>query len=277
MRILSEKIGIIDKKAKYLLFLVILSTFLLLFLYHKDVWRPVRYWLFLNGLILFIIPLISLVFLDKKRKLWLQVFSGTVIACILIFITKVSATTRIYSIIKRPQYIILLSSVFIIITVLILLIGKVNLKTYGFSFGKIRFWVPITVIFIVCMIPLIYWASGLEAFQKTYPMLPLAKKGITGFILAELSFALFFIFWEYFFRGYMLFTIEKRTGFLIANVIQAMAFAFMHLGKPELEVYSSLAGGLIIGWLAWRSKSFLPAFFVHWGIQATMDFFAVIK
>ncbi|MCK4576114.1 hypothetical protein KAU34_06880, partial [candidate division WOR-3 bacterium] len=80
MRILREKIGIIDKKAKYLMFLVILSTFLLLFLYHKDVWRPVRYWLFLNGLILFIIPLISLVFLDKKRKLWLQVFSGTVIA-----------------------------------------------------------------------------------------------------------------------------------------------------------------------------------------------------
>lgn len=97
-----------------------------------------------------------------------------------------------------------------------------------------------------------------------------------GFVVAELSFGLFFIFWEYFFRGYMLFVLEKKTGFLIANLIQAMAFAFMHLGKPELEVYSSLVGGLIIGWLCYRSRSFLPAFLIHWGIQTTMDLFAVL-
>jgi membrane protease YdiL (CAAX protease family) len=74
----------------------------------------------------------------------------------------------------------------------------------------------------------------------------------------------------------MLFVLEKRTGFLIANLIQAMAFAFMHLGKPEIEVYSSLIGGLIIGWLCYRSRSFLPAFIIHWGIQTTMDLFAVL-
>ena len=107
-------------------------------------------------------------------------------------------------------------------------------------------------------------------------MIKMAKMGIRGFVISTLSFGLFFIFWEFFFRGYMLFSLEKRTGFLIANAIQTVAFTFMHLGKPELEVYSALAGGLIIGWFAWRSKSFLPAFFIHWGIQTMMDMLAVL-
>ena len=35
----------------------------------------------------------------------------------------------------------------------------------------------------------------------------------------------------------------------------AMPFVFAHLGKPELELFSTLAGGLVYGWLAWRTRS----------------------
>ena len=34
-----------------------------------------------------------------------------------------------------------------------------------------------------------------------------------------------------------------------------MPFVFGHLGKPELELFSTLAGGLVYGWLAWRTRS----------------------
>ena len=36
-----------------------------------------------------------------------------------------------------------------------------------------------------------------------------------------------------------------------------MPFVFAHLTKPELELYSTLAGGLVYGWLAWRTRSIL--------------------
>jgi len=277
MNIFGEKIGIADRKTASTLFIVILSTFLLLFLYHNDCWRPIRYWLFLNGLILFIIPLISLIFIDKKRSLALQILSGIVILIILLLLIWVSVNRHLFTIIKRPVVVYPLSTLFILITIILLSMGKVNIRSYGIAVGKPKFWILITAIFLILMIPLIFWASGLESFQKTYPMLSLAKKGLRGFLIAELSFGVFFLFWEFFFRGYMLFSLEKRTGFLVANSLQAMAFAFMHLGKPELEVYSALAGGLIVGWLCWRSKSFLPAFFIHWGIQTAMDLFAVMK
>jgi membrane protease YdiL (CAAX protease family) len=276
MNIFCEKVGFSERKDSSILFVVILSTFLLLFLYHHDSWRPIRYWLFLNGLILFIVPLLSLIFLGEKRNIFLRILSGFLILFILLFLLKVSTTRQLFSIIKRVNVLYPLAAFFIISTIVILIAGKANLTNYGIKWGKVKFWVPIIVVFLLFMIPLIFWASGLQSFQKTYPMLPLAKKGVVGFIVAELSFGIFFIFWEFFFRGYMLFSLSKRVGFLIANCLQAIAFAFMHIGKPELEVYSALAGGLIIGWLCYRSKSFLPAFFIHWGIQTIMDLFAVL-
>jgi membrane protease YdiL (CAAX protease family) len=34
-----------------------------------------------------------------------------------------------------------------------------------------------------------------------------------------------------------------------------MPFTFAHLGKPELELFSTLGGGMVYGWLAWRTGS----------------------
>jgi len=277
MKILGEKIGFADKKTKEILFVVILSTFLLLFLYHHDCWRPIRYWLFLDGLILFIIPLLSLVLLKKRTTVLLKAFSTVVMIAALLVLVWLSLDRHFFAVIRHGKTVYPISAIFVVLTALILVLAKVELRAYGINFGKWKFWVPIIIIFFICMVPLIFWASRMPSFQETYPMFSLARKGVGGFIVAELSVGIFFIFWEFFFRGYMLFSLEKRTGFLVANAIQAMAFAFMHFGKPELEVYSSLIGGLVIGWLAWRSKTFLPAFLIHWGIQFMMDFFAVIR
>jgi membrane protease YdiL (CAAX protease family) len=45
----------------------------------------------------------------------------------------------------------------------------------------------------------------------------------------------------------------------IGVLIAAWPFVFAHLGKPDLELFSTLGGGLVYGWLAWRTRS------VVWG------------
>jgi membrane protease YdiL (CAAX protease family) len=61
---------------------------------------------------------------------------------------------------------------------------------------------------------------------------------------------------EFLFRGFLTFTLLRAIG--PAGVLVAtMPFVYVHLGKPELELYSTLAGGLIYGWLAWRTRSIL--------------------
>jgi membrane protease YdiL (CAAX protease family) len=37
----------------------------------------------------------------------------------------------------------------------------------------------------------------------------------------------------------------------------------MHLGKPELETVSTIFTGILFGYVAYRGKSYWPAFFIH--------------
>ena len=69
--------------------------------------------------------------------------------------------------------------------------------------------------------------------------------------------------WEWFFRGFMLFGMAQGFGPIAAIVLQTMIFGLAHVGKPPLEMWSSFGGGLILGILCWREKSFVPAFFIH--------------
>jgi membrane protease YdiL (CAAX protease family) len=39
--------------------------------------------------------------------------------------------------------------------------------------------------------------------------------------------------------------------------VATLPFVFAHLAKPELELFSTLAGGMVYGWLAWRTRSIL--------------------
>ena len=36
--------------------------------------------------------------------------------------------------------------------------------------------------------------------------------------------------------------------------------------KPEVETLSTIFGGFAFGWVAWRTKSFLYPFLIHWFI-----------
>ena len=55
----------------------------------------------------------------------------------------------------------------------------------------------------------------------------------------ELAYAGYFVAWELFFRGFLLFGLYRRIG-QFAIYVTAMPFMLLHLGKPEAEVFISL-------------------------------------
>ena len=67
---------------------------------------------------------------------------------------------------------------------------------------------------------------------------------------------------EFFFRGFLLFALLRVAG-PIAVVLATLPFAFAHLGKPEIETLSTLGGGLLYGWLDWRTGSVLWSGLAH--------------
>jgi membrane protease YdiL (CAAX protease family) len=67
---------------------------------------------------------------------------------------------------------------------------------------------------------------------------------------------------EFFFRGFLLFALLRIVG-PIAVLVATLPFAFAHLGKPELETLSTLGGGLVYGWLDWRTGSVVWSALAH--------------
>jgi hypothetical protein len=70
--------------------------------------------------------------------------------------------------------------------------------------------------------------------------------------------------WEFVWRGFLLFTMAQTLGPGAAIWLQAVPFAFMHLGKPEFESLSTIFGGAGFGFIAWRTQSFYYGWLIHW-------------
>ena len=94
----------------------------------------------------------------------------------------------------------------------------------------------------------------------------------------ELAMGFYMFCWEFFFRGFLLFGLQKsRLGAWGAVIVQALLFALLHwsyvpgASKPPVEVLSALPGGLILGILALRTRSFVYGFLAHWAISLTLD------
>lgn len=140
---------------------------------------------------------------------------------------------------------------------LIIFVLKKTPAEYGFTIGDWKAGIALTTIGLIISTPIIWWAVQAPGMQEYYAR-----------ILSPLTplYAFFdLIGWEFLFRGLLLFGYAHVFG---ANALwlQAVPFAFAHLGKPPLETLSTLFGGFIFGLVAWRTKSFIYPFLIHWYI-----------
>lgn len=145
----------------------------------------------------------------------------------------------------------------IIPLLIILLIFRENPREFGFSFGDWKAGLIITVIGILFMAPIIYFlGQGDEAMREYYEPL---TEGLPWTTFLDL------IGWEFLFRGWILFGYARRFGHE-ALWLQAVPFAVAHIGKPEVETLSTIFGGFAFGWIAYRTRSFVWPFLIHWFI-----------
>ncbi|NJC99051.1 MAG: hypothetical protein C3F07_17820 [Anaerolineales bacterium] len=139
----------------------------------------------------------------------------------------------------------------------IFLFFRENPKEYGFSFGDWKAGLLITVIGILVMAPVIWvLGSGDDSMQKYYRPYTYGLPWTTFLDL---------IGWEFLFRGWILFGYLRKFG-PESLWLQAVPFALMHNGKPEVETLSTIFGGFAFGWVAYRTKSFVWPFLIHWFI-----------
>ena len=141
--------------------------------------------------------------------------------------------------------------------VFILFIFRENPRELGFTLGDWKAGLVLTLGGILVMTPVI-WYLGVSDPSMAHYYKPLVK---------DLPWTTFLdlIGWEFFFRGWILFGYARKFG-AEALWLQAVPFALAHIGKPEVETISTIFGGFAFGWVAWRTRSFLYPFLIHWFI-----------
>jgi membrane protease YdiL (CAAX protease family) len=140
----------------------------------------------------------------------------------------------------------------------IVLLFRENPARYGFGLGDWKAGLTITAIGIFFMAPVIYFLGRGDESMRAYYQ-PYAS-GLPWTTFLDL------IGWEFLFRGWILFGYLRKFG-PESLWLQAVPFALMHNGKPEVETLSTIFGGFAFGWVAWRTKSFLYPFLIHWFIS----------
>ncbi|MEX1247023.1 MAG: CPBP family intramembrane glutamic endopeptidase [Anaerolineales bacterium] len=147
---------------------------------------------------------------------------------------------------------------------IILLIFRKPPREYGFQWGDWRAGLALTAIIIAIAVPVIWFVARGDAAMLRY------YAGDWNTAAPALTF-LDLIGWEFFFRGFLLFGYARVFG-PHALWLQAVPFALAHLTKPPIETYSTIFGGFLFGLVAWRTKSFVYPFLIHWFI-ATFTLF----
>jgi len=155
---------------------------------------------------------------------------------------------------------------YLIIPVLVIFfIFRENPLDYGLRLGNYSIWISYVAITILIGFPILFIASSITPVSKFY------TTQFNYYIFFTSTVPILFA-WEYLLRGFLLFGLKKQFG-QASIVIQMVPFVLLHLGKPEAETVSCIFTGLWFGWVAYRGKSFWPAFIIHVFINFSVKYF----
>jgi len=144
----------------------------------------------------------------------------------------------------------------------------------GFALGDRKAGLVAFALFYGAMIPLLFLVAGTPDFRAHYPSCAHARDSWTFFMIYEVHYVLFFCWWESFFRGFLTLGLEKKFGFWTIFV-QMLPFVVMHFDKPNLEALSSVFAGILLGYLALRTRSFWYGAAIHAATAFTLDVIAM--
>jgi membrane protease YdiL (CAAX protease family) len=158
---------------------------------------------------------------------------------------------------------------------LLLFVFKFRLKDFGISFGNIKRWPREVLLFFGIMVVILVVAFLFTHLKNVYPLYRRAAHSTDRFLIYQLIKLFYMSSWEFFFRGFMLFGLEKKLG-KISIFIQTIPFAIMHYRKPEIEAYGSIFAGIFLGIIAFRARSFLPCAILHFLVALTADILGIL-
>jgi membrane protease YdiL (CAAX protease family) len=153
------------------------------------------------------------------------------------------------------------------------LVFRENLADYGVRLGDWGHTLRSFLVLAPLMVILAYLASCDAATAEEYPIDKTAGTSPSAFVLHACTYVLFYLGWEFHFRGFLQFGLRESMGAANAVLVQVLASVLCHLGKPALETYGAVLGGILWGVLAFRTRSLLSGLMQHALLGIALDWF----
>lgn len=146
----------------------------------------------------------------------------------------------------------------------------------GLTRGDVRFGLSLSLGALLIALPVLFVAAASPALQAVYPWAGDWPGRSPLHLLAWVGlYGLYYLAFEFFYRGFLLRTLEPAWGLSAAIWTQTVASTLVHLGKPALETLGAVPMGLLFALITVRSRSVLPAVSVHLIIGALTDLFSL--
>lgn len=146
---------------------------------------------------------------------------------------------------------------FLIVPLAIVVVGfRDTPSRYGLRLGDWRWGVGLIFVGLALMTPVVMLLASLPDFRGYYA--PSAAPPADLLITHTLD----LIPAEFLLRGFLMFALLRVIGPIALLVVQ-FPFVLAHLGKPEIELLSTLFGGFVYAWVDWRTGSIFWSAIAH--------------
>jgi membrane protease YdiL (CAAX protease family) len=156
---------------------------------------------------------------------------------------------------------------FFLVPVGVLLITRKNVLDHGLRVGDRKLGLLAAGIGVVASIVVVGVASSLSPGVQSY----YGNRDFTPRLVLQVATYMFA--WEFLLRGYVLCALQKRIGFMRANIIQSVIFFLAHAAKPPLEFYSTAFTGPVFGYISERTRSIYSMVAIHTAIYLSVIYF----
>jgi len=173
---------------------------------------------------------------------------------------------------NTPEPLVVGAAVGVLLIALAMAKGKVSPKAWGLGPGELTWWgKPVGALLVLIFVAMPLVCLAFPEFAEFYPRYKPGRTDFVALMQYQLAMGAYMFCWEFFFRGFMLFGVERHLGAVPAILLQASPFFLLHANKPEPELISSWFGGILMGWLCLKARCMWPSFLLHWMLYSSME------
>jgi membrane protease YdiL (CAAX protease family) len=153
-----------------------------------------------------------------------------------------------------------------------------TLSSFGWTLGRTGLGSALILAGLPLAVLAGFIGSRDPAMQKMYPFAKAACAGARTFAGYELSyFVLYYLPWEFVFRGALFLPLIPAIGLIPALAVQTTISTLLHIGHPDTEIFAAAGAGIVFGLIAWTTGSFLYTLVLHAATGIATDTFLFLR